>query len=133
VVDKDCENVTRAGVAAAGTSTPSGKTTNNTGDKSKGSNGASATMAGRIRLAAALKSGFTIKLTGVKAGTLLKLSATRAGTVVVRGAAKATKKGTATVKLRFTTKAKHALRHAKSVTLKISGGGATTTVVLKRR
>jgi hypothetical protein len=131
VVDKDCENVTRAGATAAGAATPSGKATNNTGGKANG--GASATMVGHIPLAAALKSGFTIKLTGVKAGTLIKLSATRAATVVAHGTAKATKKGTATVKLHFTTKAKRTLRHAKRVTLKISGGGATTTVVLKRR
>ena len=86
-------------------------------------------MVGRVRLAAALKSGFTIRLTGVKAGAKLKLSATRSGKVVARGSTKATKKGTATVTLRFTAKAKRALRRAKSVTLKISGGGAATTVV----
>jgi Ca2+-binding RTX toxin-like protein len=129
VVDKDCESVTRAGVAAVGTPTPGGKATNNTG---KGS-GAKAAMVGRVRLATALKSGFTIKLTGVTAGKVLKLSAARSGKVVARGSAKATKKGTATVKLKFTSKAKRALRHAKSVTLKVSGGGVTTTVVLKRR
>jgi Ca2+-binding RTX toxin-like protein len=128
VVDRDCENVTRAGAAAAGTSTLGGKTTNNGGT----AGGTTAAMVGRLRLAAALKSGFTIRLTGVKAGTVLKLSATRSGKVVARGGAKATKKGTATVKLKFTTKAKRALRHAKSVTLKISGGGVATTVVLKR-
>jgi hypothetical protein len=90
-------------------------------------------MAGRIRLAAALKSGFIIKLTGVKAGMRLKLSATRSGKVVARGSAKATMKGTATVKLKFTSKAKRALRHAKILRLKVSGSGVATTVVLKRR
>ncbi len=131
VVDKDCENVTRAGAAtAAGTPTSGAKTTNNSSSKGAG---ATATVAGRIRLATALKSGFIIKVNGVKAGTTVKLSATRAGTLVARGSAKATKKGTATVKLKFTTKAKRALRHAKSLTLKISGGGVATTVVLKRR
>jgi Ca2+-binding RTX toxin-like protein len=129
VVDKNCENVTRSGAAAAGTPTPAGKATNNTG----ASSGAKAAMAGRIRLAAALKSGFTIKLTGVKAQSKVKLNAARSGKVVARGSAKATKKGTATVKLKFTSKAKRALRRAKSVTLKVSGGGAATTVVLKRR
>jgi Ca2+-binding RTX toxin-like protein len=129
VVDRDCENVTRAGAAAAGTSTSGSKATATTTGTSSGVTVASV---GRVRLAKALKSGFTIKLTGVKAGTVLKLSATRAGKLVARGSAKATKKGTATVKLKFTTKAKRGLRHAKSVTLRISGGGATTTVVLKR-
>jgi hypothetical protein len=129
VVDKDCESVARAGAAAAGTPTPGGKATNNTGTSS----GATAAMVGRVRLAAALKSGFTVKLTGVKAGAKLKLSATRSGKVVARDSSKATKKGTATVKLKFTAKAKRALRRANSVTLKVSGGGVATTVVLKRR
>lgn len=129
VVDKDCETVTRAGATAPGTPPPGGKTTNKGGPGS----GITAAMAGRVRLTTALKSGFTIKLTGLKAATKVKLSATRSGKVVAKGSAKATKKGTATVKLKFTAKAKRALRHAKSVTLKVSGGGATTTVVLKRR
>jgi Ca2+-binding RTX toxin-like protein len=129
VVDKSCENVTRAGAVPAAAPTPGGKATNSAG----ASSGAKATLVGRVRLAAALKSGLTIKLTGVKAQSKLKLSATRSGKVVARGSAKATKKGTATVKLKFTSEAKRALRHAKSVTLKISGGGTTTTVVLKRR
>lgn len=131
VVDKSCESVTRAGAAATGTPAPGvkTKTTNNTGAGS----GAKAVMVGRVRLAAALTSGFAIKLTGVKAGSKLTLNATRSGKVVARGSAKATKKGTATVKLKFTAKAKRALRHAKSVTLKISGGAVATTVVLKRR
>ena len=131
VVDRNCESVARAGAAAAGTPVPGGKAkaTNNTGTSSA----AKAAMVGRVRLGAALKSGFTIKLTGVKAKTKVKLSAARSGKVVARGSAKATKSGTATVKLKFTSKAKRALRRAKSVTLKISGSGATTTVVLERR
>jgi len=129
VVDRDCENVTRAGTVAAVTSTAASKTTNNAAKD----NGTTAALAGRVRLAAALKCGFTIKLTGAKPATVVKLTATRSGKLVARGSAKATKKGTATVTLRFTGKAKRALRHAKTVTLKISGGETSTTVVLKRR
>ncbi len=129
VVDKNCENVTRAGAVAAAAPAPGGKATNSAGTGS----GAKATLVGRVRLAAALKSGFTIKLTGVVARAKVKLSATRSGKRVARGSTKATKNGTATVKLKFTAKAKRTLRHAKSVTLKVGGGGATTTVVLKRR
>jgi hypothetical protein len=132
VVDRDCENVTRAGAAPAGPApgTPGGGKSSNNG---KGTGGVTAAVVGRVRLATALKSGFTVKVTGVKAGTSVKLSATRSGKLVARGSAKATKNGTATVKLKFTTKAKRSLRHAKSATLKISGGGASTTVTLKRK
>jgi hypothetical protein len=126
VVDRDCETVTRSGAPSTGPAT----TTN----PASGS-GASikATIIGRVTLAKALKSGFSVKVTGVKAAKLLKLSATRSGKLVARGSAKATKNGTATVKLKFTSKAKRSLRHAKSITLKISGGGASTTITLKRK
>jgi hypothetical protein len=132
VVDGDCENVTRAGTA------PTGPAPGTTGGSKSSNNGASsgtatAAVVGRVRIATALKSGFTVKVTGVKAGTVLKLSATRSGKLVARGSAKATKSGTATVKLKFTTKAKRSLRHAKTITLKISGGGASTTITLKRK
>jgi Ca2+-binding RTX toxin-like protein len=134
VVDKDCETVTRAGAAPVPVVTP--KPTPKGNGKDKGTNNgtsAKAALAGRITIAKALKSGFTVKVTGVEAGTTLKLSATRAGKVLARGSAKATKKGTATVKLRFTSKAKKSLRRAKSITLKVSGTGVAATITLKRR
>jgi Ca2+-binding RTX toxin-like protein len=123
------ESVNRAGAAPGGPApgtTPGGTTTNNTGT-------AKAAIAARITLAKALKSGFAIKVSGVKAETALKLAATRSGKLVARGSGKADKKGAATVKIKFTAKAKRALRHAKSVTLKVSGGGASTTITLKRK
>ena len=127
VIDGDCENVTRAGAAPAPGTTPApGKTT------TKAKSGARVAVVGRVTLAKALKSGLTVKVSGIKAGKV-KLSATRSGTVVARGTGKAAKNGTATVKLRFTTKAKRTLRSAKTVKLKVAGGGASATITLKRR
>jgi Ca2+-binding RTX toxin-like protein len=130
VVDKDCETVNRAGAAPAGPApgTTPGKGANN----GKGA-AAKAALAGKFTIAKALKSGFTIKVTGVKAGTKVALTATKAGKVVARGSSKASKSGAATIKLRFTAKAKRSLRHAKTLKLKVSGNGVSTTVTLKRR
>jgi hypothetical protein len=88
-------------------------------------------MAGTVELTKALRSGFSIKVTGAPAGTL-KLSATRGGKVVARGSGKVSG-GKATIKLRFTKQAKRTLRRAKTLKLKIGGGGVSTTVTLKRR
>ncbi|MCW3022771.1 MAG: hypothetical protein JWR30_2093 [Conexibacter sp.] len=98
----------------------------------KGGSAARVTLAGKVTLAAALKKGITVKVSGVKAGTL-KLAATRSGKVVARGSGKATKAGTATVKLRFTAKARKSLRRAKTITLKVSGNGVTGTITLRQR
>jgi Ca2+-binding RTX toxin-like protein len=122
VVDADCETVNRAGAATA----PAPATTN-------AGTTARAALAGKITLATALRSGFAIKVTGAKASAPLKLTATRSGTTVARGSGKTTKNGTATIKLRFTAQAKRALRHAKTLKLKVSGGGVSTTITLKRR
>jgi Ca2+-binding RTX toxin-like protein len=130
VVDGDCEHVNRAGAAPAPPAPAPVKTTDKSKDGTR--TRTRVALAGKITIAKALKSGFTVKVTGAKAGTL-KLSATRSGTVVARGSGKATKKGTATVKLRFTAKAKRSLRHAKTLKLKVSGGGVATTITLKRR
>ena len=124
VVDRDCENVTRAGAPAA----PAPPAAKPVGGDAR----VEATMIGRVTIAKALKSGFTIKITGAKAGKIA-LSATRSGQVVAKGSGKADKKGTATIRLRFTTKAKRSLHHAKTITLKVSGSGVATTLTLKRR
>jgi hypothetical protein len=127
VVDGDCETVNRAGAAPVTPAKPTGNGRTTTATRTR------ASLAGPVTLAKALKSGFTVKVTGVKAGATLKLTATRSGKVVARGSGKAGKKGTATVKLRFSTKAKRSLRKARSVTLKVSGGGVAQTIALKRR
>ncbi|WCB94411.1 hypothetical protein DSM104299_03147 [Baekduia alba] len=132
VVDRDCETISRAGAAPA-PGTPSGKANTNGKTINKTGATARAALAGKVTIAKALKSGFALEVSGAQAGTTLKLSATRTGKVVARGSAKVAKAGTATVKLRFTAKAKRALRHAKTLKLKVSGGGVTTTITLKRR
>jgi Ca2+-binding RTX toxin-like protein len=124
VVDHDCETVNRAGAAPAPAPVV-------TAGPAKGK--ARVALAARVKLAQALKSGFAVKVTGAPAGGTLKLSATRAGRVVARGSGKATKSGTATITLRFTAKARRSLRHAKTLKLKVAGGGVSTTITLKRR
>jgi Ca2+-binding RTX toxin-like protein len=129
VVDGDCETVNRAGVQ---TKTTTNTTTNN-GGRTTTATRTRAALAGQVTLAKALKKGFKVKVTGLPASKPVALSATRSGKVVAKGSAKADKKGTATVTLKFTAKAKKALRRAKTIKLKVSGGGATATVTLKRR
>lgn len=48
-------------------------------------------------------------------------------------AARASKKGTATVRLRFTKNGRGLLRGRHKMTLKITGAGAATTATLRRR
>ena len=126
VVDRDCETVNRAGA------TPTPPTTTNPGTGGDG-RVVRAALAGKVTIAQALKRGLKIKVTGVAASKKIALNATRSGKVVAKGSAKANKKGVATVTLKFTTKAKRSLRKAKTITLKVSGAGTTTTVTLKRR
>jgi hypothetical protein len=130
VVAPDCETVTRSGAAPApGAATPGGATT--TTGKTGAAGAPKLALAKRVTLAAALRRGVTVRVTGAPAGTL-KLVARRGKTVVASGRAKV-KGGTATVTLRFTAKGRRALRHAKRTTLKVSGGGVTATLVLVRR
>src|SRR4051812_19143514 len=104
VVDGDCETVNRAGAAPG----PAPKAAPKPGPVDKVV--IRAGLAQRVTIAKALRSGLKLKVTGVAPGTRLALSAARAGRVVARGSAKATQKGTATVTLRFTAKAKRSLR-----------------------
>jgi hypothetical protein len=127
VVDRDCEHVTRAGAPAAPAAPAPGQTATRTGTTAR------AALLGRVTLAKALRSGFTIRVTGAQAAAPLKLTATRSGTIVARGAGKADKKGNTTIKLRFTAQAKRTLRHAKTLKLKVSGSGVSATITLKRR
>jgi Ca2+-binding RTX toxin-like protein len=129
VVAPDCETVTRGAGAAGTPTTPVVKPPSGTDGKASG---AKAALAKHVRLAAALRSGVALKVTGAKAGTL-KLVARRGGTVVARGSVKVKAGQAATVRLRFTAKAKRSLRRARSVTLKVSGGdGVRATITLQR-
>jgi hypothetical protein len=124
----DCETVNRAGAAPV----PPTTTKVAPGKDGKKSS-ARASLARKVTIAQALKKGLKVKVTGVPASKKVALSATRAGKVVAKGSAKADKKGTATVTLKFTSKAKKSLRKAKTLKLKVSGGGVATTITLKRR
>jgi hypothetical protein len=127
VVAPDCETVTRSAGA-----TPPAVTGRPGAGGATSSSGPKLALAKRITLAAALRSGVTVKVTGAPAGTL-KLTARRGKTAVAGGSARAKAGQAATVRLRFTATGKRTLRHARSATLKITGGGVSATVVLKRR
>jgi Ca2+-binding RTX toxin-like protein len=115
VVDSDCETVNRVGAAAGA---------------SRGAR-AKLALAGHPRLAAVLRRGLVVRVTGAKAGKLT-LTARRGKGVVARGATKVRAGRSATVRLRFTAKARRSLRHARRVTLAISGAGATMKVTIRR-
>jgi hypothetical protein len=131
VVAPDCETVTRGAAAAAPAPGAGAPTSPKAADSGKGARTPALRLSKRVDLAAALRGGVTVKVTGAPAGTL-KLVARRGTTVVARGTTKV-KSGSATVKLRFTATGRRTLRRARSVTLKISGGGVSAMVVLKRR
>lgn len=130
-VAPDCETVNRAGATPAppaAVTTPKGK--------DKGANPTKslhATLARKATIAQALKKGLKVTVSGVPASKKLTLSASSSGKVVAKGSDKADKKGKATITLRFTTKAKQSLRKAKTIKLKVSGAGASSTITLKRR
>lgn len=84
-----------------------------------------------VRLRTALAKGFRVRLTNARPGKLTVI-VKQGKRKVASGSGKATKSGTATVTVRFTKAAKQALRRRKSVTLRISGAGATRTVTVKR-
>jgi hypothetical protein len=119
VVAPDCEHVVRGSAS--------------------GSHGATAALTakvalkGRVRLAKALRSGFTVRVSGVKAGQRLKLTAKRAGKVVARGRATVPAGATAvSVKLRFTAAGRRALKRTRKAKLKVSGGTVSGAITLRR-
>jgi Ca2+-binding RTX toxin-like protein len=119
VVDADCESVTRGAAGARG------------GAGARAGARAKLAVAGHPRLAAVLRRGLAVRVTGAKAGRLT-LTARRGRTAVARGTTKVRAGRAATVRLRFTAKARRSLRHARRVTLAISGGGASTKVTVRR-
>jgi hypothetical protein len=123
VVARDCENVDRGSAPAAGSG--SGATT--------AAPAAKVALKGRTRLAKALRSGFSVRVSGVHAGQRLKLTAKRAGKVVARGSATVPAGGTTvSVKLRFTRAGRKALRHARKAKLTVSGRTVSGKVTLRR-
>ena len=116
VIAADCETVERS----AGTGGPP----SNTGDAPQTS-----LTVKKAKLAKALKSGLTVTVSGVTGK--VKLTAKQGKKTVASGSASA-KNGKATVKLKFTKAAKKALKRKKTVTLKVTGAGASVTYKLKR-
>jgi hypothetical protein len=86
---------------------------------------------GKAKLAAALKKGLTLKLSGVASGKHA-LAAKFGRTTVAKGTAKVAKDGTGKATLRFTTAGKRKLKGRKSVKLTITAAGLRSTVTLKR-
>lgn len=119
VIAADCETVERA-AATGGPETKTG------GPQAGGVK----LSVKKVKLAKALKSGFTVTVKGVTGK--VKLTAKQGKKTVASGTAKANKNGTATVKLTFSKAAKKALKRKRTVTLKISGAGASVTYKLKR-
>ncbi len=121
VVAPDCETVVRGGSPAG----PGGAPQPVPGTVVR------ATLSGRPRLAKALRTGVTVRVTNAQAGKLTLVA--RAGkTVVARGSTVVKAGKAATVKLKFTSKARAKLRRARSAKLAISGAGAPLKLTLKR-
>jgi hypothetical protein len=99
-----------------------------------GGGGALKAKAVRTKLGKALRKGFAVKVTVPSAGRV-KATATDRG-LKVASASKRVKAGTATVKLRFTRGARHALDNARSVKLRVKVSFKSTsrslTLTLKR-
>jgi hypothetical protein len=92
---------------------------------------ASASLAVKAaKLTTVLKRGLRVTIKGARDGRV-KLTAKLKGKRVASGKTTVTR-GTATVTLRFTKSAKRKLKRAKRATLVITGGGARTTVTLRR-
>lgn len=117
VVAPDCETVVRAGAP----NRPAGPATR-----------PRLALATHRRLAAALRRGLSIRVTGADPGRRFTLTARRRTTVVARGAAKIRADGRATVRLRFTPKARRVLRRVARVTLAVAGGGMRLKVTVRR-
>jgi hypothetical protein len=131
VVAPDCENVVRGGSGSAGGATAGAGSTPASGTTARHA-AAGLVLKGHPRLAKALRSGFTVRVSGVKAGRRVKLVATtRAGRLMARGSATA-HAATATVKLRFTPAARKALKGKKKATLVVSSGKVRAAVTLRR-
>jgi hypothetical protein len=124
VVAANCETVDRA----SGPAHQDPRTTDPIrGDGKPAANASGAiALAGRTKLATALRKGLKLRVRGAKTGT--KVVAKSAGRTVAAG--RLTAKGTATLK--FTKPAARRFRKAKSVKLVIVAGGLRTDLTLKR-
>ena len=124
VVAPDCENVARGGAPAPGAGAKPAATAKPAAAK--------LVLKGRPRLAKALRSGFTVRVSGAK-GRVKLTATTRAGKPVARGSATA-KAGATTVnvRMRFTAAGRKALKRKRTATLVVRGGTVRGTVTLRR-
>ncbi|MBO9534715.1 MAG: hypothetical protein J7513_17205 [Solirubrobacteraceae bacterium] len=125
VVAPNCEAVTLGAAPGGGTPGPG------TGGPQAGANAGSAITAKTTKLRTALAKGLKLQLAGLPKGKT-KVRAKRGRTLVASGTAKVSAGGTATVRVRFTKAARRALAAKKKVTLTVSAGGKTATVVLTK-
>jgi hypothetical protein len=86
---------------------------------------------GSVRLGAALARGLVVRVTGAPKGKLT-IVARYGRRIVARGSAKIVAGGKGKATVRFTKAGRRALRAKRRVTLKLTVGGATQTVTLKR-
>ncbi len=122
VVAPDCESVTRGGGVGPAVPTAPGGTH---------ADPARLVLVGRVRLAGALRGGFRVRVIGAKPGPLT-LTARLGRRAVARGRAKVAASGRATVRVRFTAKARHDLRRKRHIKLTIAGGAALLKVTVRR-
>lgn len=132
VVAPDCETVTRAGATPGPGGGPATGGTKNTNNSGRGTTAKKLAIAGTPSLKALLKSGLTITVSGRTAGAKVKVSAKRGATVVAQGSGKASKAGTAKVKVKVTKAGRRALRKARTAKLTIVAGADRLTITLKR-
>ncbi len=126
VVAPNCETVERKGGVQ-----PSAEDVTPNGASGSG-NGVTVALKKRVSPSTAARKGVAITLTGLSAKQRISLTAKSGKKTVAKGSGKANSAGRATVVLRFTKAGKQALRGKRKVALKISGGGASATVQLKR-
>ncbi|MDO9352871.1 MAG: hypothetical protein Q7T55_04210 [Solirubrobacteraceae bacterium] len=93
-------------------------------------NGPAITLAKKVRLATALRSGLSVQVSGLGAGRV-KVTATSGGKKVASGTGKLGASGRGTVKLTFSAQAKRSLRARRSVALTFRAGAATGKLTLK--
>lgn len=134
IVAPDCENVTRT---AGGPATGGGTGGNATAPGgTPGGAPAGPTLAVRgtqPALAQALRHGLVLRLAGAPARKKVVLTARAGKRTPGHGSATASKTGTATVTLRFTTAGRRWATARRSVALTVTGAGATTTITLQRK
>lgn len=130
VVAPDCETVVRGSAASSGT--PGGPAPGTGKNTNKSAAAKRLAIAGTPSLKAFLKRGLTVTVTHRKANAKVSVSAKRGAQVVAKGSAKASRSGTAKVKVKVTKAGRRALRKARTAKLTLVSGSDRITITLKR-